>query len=385
MSDNMNLIELSIDMILEEIKYDLEDGNYDPMIILGKSGVGKTVSIYELTKELGIGFREMRLVTMTETDIMGIPQIDKDGGTVYAANSLLPRAERDGERGILVLDEITSASRTVRASAYQLLDSKRSIGNYHLPDKWKIIALGNGPDDGGVFSGMEHAFLSRCVAYRVEPDLTAWKKWAIKNEVHPTILGFLSMCPDYLHKFDTDEMAAAFPCPRSWTMLSDKLKSREKRVRDGSGILDQDSVEIYAAGSVGAEVAPQFGTFYSYKKKALDTTKIIEGKEVNTNIMEYEAETVFIVIQSLIAELTKRIKGKNLEPGMKEYNEVLNVIRWAVNVGKQRVDYGLQIIQDLANGSNEFKLMIVLDFDNNIEKQCAGYKEFCDKAKIITS
>lgn len=381
MSENMNMIELPLDRIIEEIKADLECGDYSPVMILGKSGVGKTVSIHELSKSLGIGFREMRLVTMTEVDIMGIPTIDKYGGTVYAANSLLPRADRDGESGLLVFDEITSASKTVRASAYQLLDSQRSIGNYHLPEKWKCIALGNAAGDGGVFSGMENAFLSRCTCYRVEPDVEAWKKWAIPNGIHPTVLGFISMRPEYIHKMDEDEEASVFPCPRSWEALSRKLIAREKRA---NGMLDVDSVEIYAAGSVGAEVAPQFGAFYSFKKKTINAEDILTGKVKDTDTRQYEAEVMYITIQSIIAALTKRIKGKAMTAGTPEYNMALNVIQWAVNIAKQRVDYGIQIIQDLALGSQEFKEMLVLDFNDNIGKQVDGYSEFCEKANIIT-
>ena len=55
------------------------------------------------------------------------------------------------------------------------MDSKRALGTYKLPDKWKVISLGNGIDDGGVFNGMENAFLSRAMCYRIEPDLECWK------------------------------------------------------------------------------------------------------------------------------------------------------------------------------------------------------------------
>lgn len=380
MSENMNLIELPLDRLIEEIQTDIECGDYSPIMILGKSGVGKTVSIYEMAKKMGIGFCEMRLVTMTETDIMGIPTIDEHGGTVYAANSLLPRAERDGECGVIVFDEITSATKTVRASAYQLFDSKRSIGNYKLPDKWKCIALGNGEGDGGVFTGMEAAFMSRCTCYRVEPDVEAWKKWAIPNGIHPTVIGFINMRPEYIHKMDEDGEASVFPCPRSWEALSRKLTAREKKA---NGILDTDSVEIYAAGTVGAEVSPQFGSFYAFKKKIINTIDIIEGKVLSTDIKQYEAETMHITIQSLIGELTKRISGKSMDENSKEYAMAINVIKWAVDIGRQRIDYGLQILQDLAVGSQEFKEMVVLDFDGNIDRLCPGYTEFCNRANIV--
>lgn len=383
MSENMNMAELPLDRLIEEIKTDIELGDYSPVMILGKSGVGKTVSIYELTQEMGIGFCEMRLVTMTETDIMGIPTISEHGGTVYAANDLLPRAERDGEVGIIVFDEITSATKTVRASAYQLFDSRRSIGNYKLPEKWKCVALGNGAGDGGVYSGMESAMLSRCTCYRVEPDLEAWKKWAIKHGIHPTIIGFLNMRPEYIHKMDPDEDASIFPCPRSWEALSRKLLAREGRA---GGLLDSQSVDIYAAGAVGEEVSSQFSEFYSFNKKAVSALDILSGKVKKTDINDFDTEAMYITIQAVIAEYVKRVKGKkNIVEGSPEFNMTINLLQWASNIGKQRIDYGVQIIQDLAAGCMEFKMLIILDTENRIEQLCPEFKEFFERADLMMS
>ena len=198
MADNMNMMEISMDTFLNEIKMDLEDEIYEPMIGIGKSGIGKTMGIHELTQQLGIGFCELRLVTMTEIDILGIPKEDANGRTTYAANSLLPDAKRDGERGILVLDEITSAQSTVRAAAYQLLDSKRALGEYKLPERWKVVALGNGIDDGGVFQGMEAAFLSRATCYRIEPNADVWVKWAISHDINSSVIAYIRWRPENL-------------------------------------------------------------------------------------------------------------------------------------------------------------------------------------------
>ena len=271
MAETMNMMEISVDRFIKEIKLDLEDENYDPVIGIGKSGVGKTMSISELCEELGIGFCELRLVTLTEIDLLGIPTIE-NGRTTYASNALLPDAKRDGEKGILVLDEITSCSSTIRAAAYQLLDSKRALGNYKLPEHWKVVALGNGIDDGGVFQGMEHAFLSRATCYRIEPNLDSWMKWAVNKGVNSSITAFLKFDPTALHVFNPDEIASVFPCPRSWTALSKKLNAREKR---NGGMLPLEQVELYAAGTVGVKVASEFSGFYSYNSKTVDPEDIL--------------------------------------------------------------------------------------------------------------
>lgn len=383
MVETMNMMELPIDRIIEEIKIDFQDDNYDPVMIIGKSGIGKTMSIYELTQQLGIGFCEMRLVTMTEVDLLGLPTIDEHGGTTYAANSLLPRVERDGERGILVLDEITSAKSTVRAAAYQLLDSKRALGNYKLPEHWKCVGMGNGMNDGGVYSGMDNAFLSRATCFRAEPDLDSWKKWATKNGVNPVVIAFLNMRPEYIHKFDPDAEAELFPCPRSWTALSKKLNSRE--ARNNGRPLDEESVQICTAGAVGMNVASMFSEFYQFKNKTLDISKILDGSD-NTDVRRVDSEVMYITIESLVSVMKKELDKVNNDLGIVEptKSRVINLLKWVGKIGMQREDYGITLIQDLCKASDTFKDLIRYD-EHGIVDSCKEYTEFEEHAMIVLS
>jgi len=388
---DMNMMPISVDKFQSLIKEELLDGDYGPMIGIGKSGVGKTVSIYELTQELGIGFCELRLVTMTEIDLLGLPEVKEQEGTrvtTYAANSLLPFVERDGEEGILVLDEITSATNTIRAAAYQLLDSKRALGEYKLPPKWKVIALGNGIDDGGVFQGMEAAFLSRGTGYRVEPNLDTWKKWAISHGVNPSVIAYLSFAPDKLHEFNPDEMASLFPCPRSWTQLSKKLNTREERK---GGMLDIDDVEIYAAGAVGVEVAASFAAFYKFNKKTVSAEDILSGKATVDQFRNMDTEVIFITIQSIIKQL-----NAELEKGSSGYavftkevtDRAVNVCKWALSLASIKTDYTLTILSDLISGSKLFgQLVLLSDIQNpnpacHFDKLCPELLQFAEEHGI---
>lgn len=382
MSETMNMIELSIDKVIDLIREDMEDENYDPVLILGKSGVGKTESVYELTKELGIGFCELRLVNMTEVDLLGIPVQDEYGATTYASNTLLPRVERDGEYGILVLDEITSAERTVRAAAYQLLDSKRALGNYKLPDGWKCVAIGNGIGDGGVFQGMEAAFINRASGcYRVAPDYEAWKRWAIKNGVNPQIIAFLGMRPELIHKFYDEDLAAVFPSPRSWTALSKKLNAREKRC----GILPSDMVEIYAAGAIGIEAAAMFSAFYSYSKKVISVDDILRGT-ASTDIAGIESEAMYITSQSLISAICKELKSNKVNGRVcsDAFDKLCNAIEWVSRVGIQVKDYGLIVIRDISAASAEFReIMVNGETYGEMSRRCPTLSRFMREVQSI--
>lgn len=380
MAETMNMMEISVDRFIELIKDDLEDENYDPIMGIGKSGVGKTMSVYELTQELGIGFCELRLVNMTEIDIIGIPTIE-DGRTTYAANSLLPDVKRDGERGILVLDEITSCNSTIRAAAYQLLDSKRALGTYKLPEKWKIVALGNGIEDGGVYSGMEHAFVSRATCYRIEPNLNSWLKWAVKKGVNPSIIAFLHFDPTKLHDMNADEIASVFPCPRSWVALSKKLNKREERQ---GGFLPLDKVELYASGAVGFDVAASFAAFYAYNSKTISADDILSGKLDGSAINGVDTQVVLLTLQALIKQLNTEINSGIV--GFAEFkdeviNRTANVVNWVLDVAKYKLDYSVMFLTDLASGVKAFGEMVLLN--NKFDEVCPGLLEFAAEHGIL--
>lgn len=386
--ETLNMLTVPVARFAQEIEWEMKEGNYQPAIGIGLSGVGKTMAIREMADRLGIGYRELRLVTLTEVDMLGSPvQVKTDGTalsiteqadastirTTYASNDLLPVVERDGEEGVLVLDEITSASAPVRAAAYQLLDSSRALGNYKLPEKWKVVALGNGPDDGGVFSGMESAFLTRNggTCYRIEADLKSWKKWAVEHGVHEAVLAYLSFEPDDIHQMYPDSVASVFPCPRSWTALSTKLKAREKMM---GKILDEEQAIFYAAGAVGVRVAAKFGGFYGYMKEIsgkLDAEDIISGKIVKVQgtapnrtftvdgLDTIPHEAIYIAIESVSKEIQKIALDKNgveyaedsiVTPDGRAFaGKVANVLMFAMAIAGIRMDWGVAAIQELCD------------------------------------
>lgn len=380
LEETLNMLAITIEQFTKEIKLDLEDENYDPMIGIGKSGVGKTMSIHELTQELGIGYCELRLVTMNEIDMLGIPKEDEFGRTTYASNSLLPDAKRDGERGILVLDEITSCGSTLRAAAYQLLDSKRSLGNYTLPPKWKVVALGNGPSDGGVFQGMEHAFLSRATCFRIEPRLEVWKKWAINNGVNSSVIAYLSFEPQSLHSFNPDEIASVFPCPRSWTALSKRLNSREKR--NGDKPISSEDAELYAAGAIGAQLAPRFAAFYSYNSSTISPEDILSGK-ATADLRGVETQVVYLTIQSLIKLLKSELEAgyRNGEFTPDAVNKAVNTCKWLINIADYKLDYAITAIQDLVTNVQLF--LEIATLNDSFDEKCPEFIEFATKQDIL--
>lgn len=384
MSANMNMISVTMQEFLTMVKESIIDEDYEtPILCLGKSGIGKTEAIKGLCDEMGIGCMELRLVTLNEVDLLGVPTIEEQANgkktTVWASMNDLPIAERDGERGILVLDEITSCTRTIRAAAFQLLDAKRALGNYKLPEKWLVVALGNGPEDGGVFEGLEYAFIGRCLGVRVEPDLNSWKMWAVDAGVHPAVLGFVSWQPQYLHQINVDaEYEEKLPSPRTWTKLSIKLNNAEKR---RGGILDDRTVEIYAAAAVGEAAASMFASFYAYKKKTVSVDEIMEGKALDA-IYDMDTQVMYMQIQTVVAGISAELKNTISGGDWPEttYRRIANACRWIIAVGKIRLDIATSIFNELNLTTKYFGAIVM---DEKFDEICPELLEFATTNKLV--
>ncbi len=183
-------------------------------MLWGPPGVGKSQIIAGIAEKHGVPLIDIRLSQMEPTDLRGIP-FRKDENVEWSVPSMLPDAQRHGERGILFLDEINAAPPTVSAAAYQLI-LDRKLGEYTIPDGWAIFAAGNRQGDRGVTYAMPSPLANRFTHYDVEPWLDDWIDWALKHDIDERILGFLRFRPDMLFNYDAAHNPVAFPSPRSW-------------------------------------------------------------------------------------------------------------------------------------------------------------------------
>lgn len=386
-----NMMAITIKEFTDEISEQLEEENYSPMLALGKAGVGKTMSIKEFALSHGLGYKELRLANMDSSDVAGVPIITKDGTTAFAANDLLPIASRDGEKGIIVFDEITSCSDDLRAAALQLFDGQRAVGTYKLPDKWKPILLGNGADDGGVFVALQKAVINRCSqSFRIEPDANTWKEWAKTHGVAPTIVAFIAFAPENIYKDYEDDMSAAIATPRSWTALSDLINKREQR---RGRKLEAREVMRLSAGAVGLDAGTQFGEFYAFSEKAaelVDPAKVVNGKAVKftpngasrkitllENPADVSNESVYISIQMVAKTLYETLKADKTTK--EKQTHVANCLAWLIGLSQIRLDYGIKGVQELLQ-TEEAKDLAV---DDEMDVILPEFVKFCSDNVVV--
>jgi MoxR-like ATPase len=202
-------------------------GHHTPVMLWGPPGVGKSQLVAQIAARHDAQVIDIRLSQMEPSDLRGIPF--RSGDMVeWAVPAMLPEAVRHGSRGILFLDEITSAPPSVSAAAYQLILDRR-LGEYRVPAGWAIFAAGNRQGDRGVTYAMPAPLANRFSHFEFSPHLDDWAAWAYANGIDERLVGFLRFKPELLFDFDPVRAELAFPSPRSWEFAHRALQKFEDR------------------------------------------------------------------------------------------------------------------------------------------------------------
>jgi len=204
-------------LVLEREFLSTAEGHHTPVMLWGPPGVGKSQIVAQIGARHNAPVIDIRLSQMETSDLRAIPF--RSGDMVqWAVPALLPDAQRHGARGVLFLDEITSAPPAVSAAAYQLILDRR-LGDYRIPDGWVIFAAGNRQGDRGVTYAMPAPLANRFSHFEVSVNLDDWAAWAYASGIDERLIGFLRFKPELLFAFDAARTLAgemAFPSPRSW-------------------------------------------------------------------------------------------------------------------------------------------------------------------------
>jgi hypothetical protein len=189
-----------------------KDSRYCPIMIWGEAGIGKSETVARVARDLGIGFKDLRLGLFEAPDLVGVfrqqevfpcfldfqeGQPNASKGKLYTRyalfahlwekhRSVLPGEGPDqvvewaieearkaglghlfsirtvnsppswlpqpGTMGILFLDELNRATREVRQGTFQIV-LDRIVGQIPLPGRWILVSANNPPDTEGKGGG----------------------------------------------------------------------------------------------------------------------------------------------------------------------------------------------------------------------------------------
>jgi len=272
-----------------------------PIFLWGPPGIGKSELIEGITRELGGHMIDLRLGQMEPTDIRGIPYYNKDLGKMdWAPPVELPDEELASQYPIVVLflDELNSAPASVQAAAYQLILNRR-VGKYRCPDNVVLVAAGNRESDKGVTFRMPTPLANRFVHQEMKVDFPSWQEWAVQNNEHKDVVGYLSFAKQDLYDFDAKSSSRAFATPRSWHFVSELLSDED---------LDDETATNLIAGTVGEGLAVKFMAHRKIAGKMPRPEDILSGKTTDLNVKEVSA--MYSLVISMCYELKNAVEAK---------------------------------------------------------------------------
>ena len=296
-----------------------------PVFLWGAPGIGKSEIIQQITDSLGNSLMiDMRLALMEPTDLRGYPFRNPENNTMeWAPPADLPTQELADKFDTIIvfLDELNSAPPSVQAAAYQLVLNGR-VGQYKLPSNVRIVAAGNRETDRGVTYRMPAPLANRFRHLNMTVDFGDWLTWALKNEVHQDVVGYLSYAKQDLFDFDPKTSSQAFATPRSWNVVSGMLAI------DGFDSADIYEQKAEIAGAVGEGMAAKFIEHRRIAGSLPNPEDILDGK---VKKLDPKLSSEISAKYSLVVGLTYEVNEMYKENGTKgDFKEKFNnAVRFA--------------------------------------------------------
>src|SRR6185369_3665259 len=185
-----------------------------PAYMEGKPGVGKSEAWRQVADEEKIGFIDLRLAQMDPVDLRGLPSLHNAKEVLYttwARPDFWPVVARDGERGIILFDELGDCSKAMQSAAYQIILDGRA-GPHVIPPGWYRAAAGNSQAHRAGAQAMSTALANRFAWLFVEPDPECFWDYGNKMGFHHYVIGFIKFRPKLLHSME-GATEKAFPSP----------------------------------------------------------------------------------------------------------------------------------------------------------------------------
>lgn len=313
---------------LESVKLVLETGEVP--LVVGESGIGKTALARKLADDNSLSLIVIDGNLLKEGEIGGLPTVEsyikrdsedreiETKTTIYAVHTKLREVDEEiskGNKVLLFIDEINRCEHTVQQELMNLI-LNREINGYKLHDDVKILAAMNpsskyGSDFDYQVVDMDAAQENRFVWLNMESDHKAWIKWAFESGIDESVIGFISTFPEYLNKFNEDDVRAT---PRSYERVSKSVKI----YKDKNGSIPKSVFLNVIKGNIGKVIAEEFITFMESDNTSLISfEEVFAGAKLNEDIKERvknETHTrLYLAAMNILKEIERNIEGDNSE------------------------------------------------------------------------
>jgi hypothetical protein len=211
-----------------------------PVLLWGEPGIGKTAALTQLATALDLPLTTVIASVHEPSDFSGLPVVGDDPaeqGVPMAPPDWAVRLVRAG-RGLLFLDELSTAPPAVQAALLRLVLERR-IGALRLPPGVRIVAAANPRSSAADGWELSPPLANRFVHLQwvhdhdvvvrglggtwpraTLPRLDGEKLRDAVDFARRAVCGFLSARPALVHRLPSGETrrGGAWPSPRSWDM-----------------------------------------------------------------------------------------------------------------------------------------------------------------------
>lgn len=283
-----------------------------PVFLWGPPGVGKTAVIQELGRRLGYHVEVVIASLHDPTDFSGLP-VKSDGRCVFAPPEWAVRLAQAG-RGLLFLDELSTAAPAVQAAALRLVH-ERVVGYLRLPESVRVVAAGNPPSATEAAWELTPPLANRFLHLEWRADLPSVVDYFLGGEgaLHLAlpeegwegripekrrlVASFLSVRPGLLHDLRPGTGSGPWPSPRTWDLAARFLAA-------GEGVLTEDELLLGVSGLVGSGAAVEFFTFLRHLDLP-SPEELLSGKKG----LPKEADKLMAALLAVVSHVLEGGKG----------------------------------------------------------------------------
>ncbi|MFG6200357.1 AAA family ATPase [Nonomuraea sp. JJY05] len=211
-----------------------------PVLLWGEPGIGKTAALQQLAEALNLPLTTVIASVHEPSDFSGLPVVGDDPavqGVPMAPPDWAVRLVRAG-RGLLFLDELSTAPPAVQAALLRLVLERR-VGALRLPAGVRIVAAANPRSSAADGWELSPPLANRFVhlQWRHDHDVVVrglggtWPRaslpWLDPERLSEAVTfarravcGLLTARPDLVHRLPNNEAhrGGPWPSPRSWEM-----------------------------------------------------------------------------------------------------------------------------------------------------------------------
>jgi MoxR-like ATPase len=243
-----------------------------PVLLWGGPGIGKTSAVREMADASGLPCEIVIASIREPSDFAGLPVVGAsgDGVTLAAPNWAIRLVE--SSKGILFLDEVSTAPPAVQAALLRVV-LERAVGDLDLPDGVAVVAAANPPDQAADGWDLAAALANRFCHLQWTIDADEWTDGLLNGFVtmkvpafgdkelatrllttQSLVTAFVKARPGLLYAPPRDAATAglAWASPRAWSMAARLLAAADLAAAG-------DPVRAaLVAGCVSAAVAAEF-------------------------------------------------------------------------------------------------------------------------------